>query len=144
MKWRILLYCNNWGTKLFFKNFIQSIVSKEHHVKLIKCWHCCIQMCFAYHLNSLGCQKKKMHLKIFFFTFMQKLNEIVNEYFRNKNLFKRHKYALQRHQMSNIFGGLTYTMRGLCVSLNHQHTTLWMQHWLEIISVPFFENSIIK
>ena len=51
---------------------------------------------------------------------------------------------LQRHRMSNIFGGLTYTMRGLCVSLNHQHTTLWMRHWLEIISVPFLKIALLN
>ena len=68
---------------------------------------------------------------------MQKLNEMVYEYFSNKNFFKRHKYASLRHQMSSILVPVAPTTRELDMSLNYPYTdvrkmvrskNLWMRH----------------
>ena len=76
---------------------------------------------FWYWLNGMG--TKKMLPKSFSIVFtyipMRKLNEMVYEYFKNKNLFHRNRYAFPK--ASNIKYIWAIILWGLRVWLNHPH-----------------------
>ena len=81
---------------------------------------------FRFFLNGMGAQKnelKKVFAGFFPRCFMEKLNEMVYEYFSNKSFFKRHKYVMfpQGHQILNIFRPSAHTMRGVHVLLSYPY-----------------------
>ena len=55
---------------------------------------------------------------------LNEINEIVYEYFSNKNLFKRHKDVSHWHQTSNIFGPSAPNIRRFHVCPKN----VWMWH----------------
>ena len=61
--------------------------------------------------------------------FTTKLTEIVSEYFRNKNLFRKRKYASPKAgiKYQKFISSQSLTIRGLWVLLNHLHTNLRKQ-----------------
>ena len=81
-----------------------------------------IQIC-SYSLNGMGARKNpSKNIFSIFKTLRKELNEEVRKYLGNSFFFKRHRYAFQRHQISNIFGISAPIMGGLQGLLTYPHT----------------------